>query len=139
MLKYVTISPAFGELPSAHDRNSQNQIVTVSLIPKKQILIKDAPVLKCQITEPSSTEGPAVIANIPIKITAKAVVSEFNIIPHAEVNFGPLSVNSKRQEKIVIENKGELDFKFTISKYSHNLSTRYDQKFSKIINISIRI
>jgi hypothetical protein len=40
------------------------------------ILIKDAPVLKCQITEPSSTDGPAIIANIPIKVTAKAVVSE---------------------------------------------------------------
>lgn len=76
LLKYITISPAFGELPSAHDRNSQNQTVTVSLIPKKMILIKDAPVLKCQITEPSSTDGPAIIANIPIKVTAKAVVSE---------------------------------------------------------------
>ena len=76
LLKYLTITPAFGELPSAHDRNSQNQTVTVSLIPKKQILIKDASVLKCQITEPTVNEGTAVIANIPIKITAKAVVSE---------------------------------------------------------------
>lgn len=28
-----------------------------------------------------------------------------------------MHVNSKRQEKIIIENKGEFDFKFTIAKY----------------------
>ena len=31
-----------------------------------------------------------------------------------------MHVNSKRQEKIVIENKGEFDFKFTIAKYDHS-------------------
>ena len=64
-----------GELPSAHDRNSQNQNETVCLVPLREIDIKDAPILKCQITEPSVNEG-VVIANIPIKLTAKAVVSE---------------------------------------------------------------
>ena len=28
-----------------------------------------------------------------------------------------MHVNSKRQEKIIIENKGEFDFKFTIAKF----------------------
>ncbi len=76
LLKYLSILPAMGDLPSAHDRNSQNQVVTISLNPKRQINVKDVPVLKCQITEPSINEAAAVIANIPIKITAKAVVSE---------------------------------------------------------------
>jgi hypothetical protein len=31
LLKYLTISPVSGELPSAHDRNSQSQTVTVNL------------------------------------------------------------------------------------------------------------
>ena len=43
--------------------------------PKRQILAKDVSVLKCQITEPSINES-AVIANIPIKVSVKAVLSE---------------------------------------------------------------
>jgi hypothetical protein len=43
----------------------------------------------------------------------------FNIIPQSEINFGPLHVGSKRQEKIIIENKGEFDFKFTLAKNIH--------------------
>lgn len=121
LLKYLTISPNSGELPSAHDRNSQNQNVTICLVPLKEINIRDAPILKCQITEASINEG-VVIANIPIKVTAKAVVSEFNIVPASEIYFGPMNVNSKRQEKITIENKGEMDFKFTISKHVNDVS-----------------
>ncbi len=121
LLKYLTISPVSGELPSAHDRNSQNQNVTVSLVPTREINIRDAPILKCQITEPSVNEG-VVIANIPIKVSAKAVVSEFSICPQAEIYFGPMNVNSKRQEKITIENRGEMDFKFTISKHINEVS-----------------
>jgi hydrocephalus-inducing protein len=74
VLKYLTITPASGELPSAYDRNSQNQTVQVIINTKKEINIKDAPILKCQITEPTATDNP-IIANIPIKISVKAVLS----------------------------------------------------------------
>ncbi|CAF0787663.1 unnamed protein product [Brachionus calyciflorus] len=117
LLKYLTISPAMGELPSVHDRNSQNQIVTVTINPKKEIYVKDASVLKCQITEPTVNDG-SIIANIPIKLSVKALVSKFAITPQSEINFGPILNNTRRQERFVIENKGEFDFKFTISKYS---------------------
>ena len=67
--------PASGELPSAHDRNSQNQAVQVVINPKREIFIKDAPILKCQITEPSVAEG-TIIANIPIKMSVRALLSK---------------------------------------------------------------
>jgi hypothetical protein len=74
VLKYLTITPASGELPSAYDRNSQNQTVQVIINTKKEINIRDAAILKCQITEPTATDNP-VIANIPIKVSIKAVLS----------------------------------------------------------------
>jgi hydrocephalus-inducing protein len=75
LLKYLTITPASGELPGTQDRNSQNQTVQVALNPKKEISVKDVPVLKCQIIEPSIGEG-TVIANIPIKLSVRALLSK---------------------------------------------------------------
>jgi hydrocephalus-inducing protein len=116
LIKYLSIQPSSGELLSMHDRNAQHQAVQVVLNTKKEVFVKDATVIKCQITEPQMNDG-TIIANIPIKISCKAVYSKFNIIPQTEINFGIVSVMSKRQERLVIENRGDYDFKFTILKY----------------------
>ena len=76
VLKYLSIQPASGELPSVYDRSSQNQLIQVIINPKKEINIRDEPILKCQIIEPSITENSGVIANIPIKISVKAMLSK---------------------------------------------------------------
>ena len=179
LLKYLTVSPASGELPSAYDRNSQNQIVQVIVNAKRELFVKDAPILKCQITEPtmsanananatlpvivagtisggaggatndgvSTAGGPvtnssqqqqqqigSIIANIPIKLTVKALLSKFVITPHAEINFGPMHASARRQDKIIIENKGEFDFKFTFVKNTQ-LSQQH-QESSKNTNLT---
>lgn len=76
VLKYLSIIPSSGELPSVYDRSSQNQAVQIIINPKKEINIKDATILKCQIIEPSIAESNAVIANIPLKISVKALLSK---------------------------------------------------------------
>ncbi len=43
---------------------------------KKEITVKDLPIIKCQITEPQATSEGCVIANIPIKISFKAVFTK---------------------------------------------------------------
>ena len=56
--------------------------------PKKELFVKDAPILKCQITEPSVGDG-AIIANIPIKISVKALLSKYvclSIKKHIYIN-----------------------------------------------------
>jgi hydrocephalus-inducing protein len=116
LIKYLSIVPSSGELLSMHDRNAQHQAVQVILNTKKEVFVKDATVIKCQITEPQMNDG-TIIANIPIKISCKAIYSKFNIIPQTEINFGIVSVMSKRQERLIIENKGDYDFKYTITKY----------------------
>jgi hydrocephalus-inducing protein len=145
VLKYLNIIPSSGELPV--ERNAQNQIVQIVLNPRSELFLKDSTILKCQITEPpapvplvsgsgsvaatntndktsvgpvapiSTIEPGTVIANIPIRVSVRAVFTKFNITPLSEIHFGALQVNSKRQEKIIIENRGEFDFKYTITKY----------------------
>ena len=73
LLRYLSVLPASGELPSAHDRTAQNQSVVVVVNAKREINVKDLSVLKCQIVEPPASgggdSGAAVIANIPIKVS----------------------------------------------------------------------
>ena len=40
----------------------------------------------------------------------------FNVYPIGDINFGPMMVNSKKVKTFTVENKGEFDFKYTISK-----------------------
>ena len=74
--KYLSVVPSSGDLFGLQDRNAQHQAVQVIINTAKEINIKDAPVLKCQIIEPTATDSP-IIANIPIKISCKAVFSKY--------------------------------------------------------------
>lgn len=40
----------------------------------------------------------------------------YNILPMSDINFGSLLVNSKKTRTFIIENKGEFDFKYQITK-----------------------
>ena len=57
-----------------------------------------------------------VIANIPIKISAKAVFSKFSISPINDINFGSLLVNTSKKCQFTLENTGEFEFKYAIIK-----------------------
>lgn len=76
VLKYLSLQPASGELPSMYDRSSQNQTIQVSMNAKKEISIRDEPILKCQVIDPSVSESNGVIANIPIKVSVKVWLSK---------------------------------------------------------------
>ncbi|CAF1106189.1 unnamed protein product [Rotaria sordida] len=63
------------------------------------------------------------VARIRLKISAKATYSKFVLMPEKEVNFGPMPMGtSRRIEKFIIENHGEHDFKYIISKYQREAS-----------------
>ncbi|CAF4490959.1 unnamed protein product, partial [Didymodactylos carnosus] len=65
------------------------------------------------------------IARIRLKVSAKAAYSKFSILPNQEVNFGPIPLGlTRRVEKFVIENRGEFDFKYILSKYTRESSTQ---------------
>lgn len=56
------------------------------------------------------------IANIPIRVSAKAVFSSFSICPIDDINFGCMIINNKKQTCFTIQNKGEFEFKYAINK-----------------------
>ncbi len=57
-----------------------------------------------------------VIANIPIRVSAKATFSQFSISPLDDVNFGSILINSKKQNTLTITNKGDFELKYSINK-----------------------
>ena len=61
-------------------------------------------------------ENGEIIACIPVKVSAKSIFSKYTINPGSEINFGAVTVNTKKSRTFVIENKCEFDFRFTISK-----------------------
>ena len=57
-----------------------------------------------------------VIANIPIRVSAKAVFAHCVISPVNDINFGPMTVNTRRSASFTLENKGDFEFKYAITK-----------------------
>jgi adenylate kinase family enzyme len=82
-----------------------------------EIALKDYPVLKCIVFEPSTGE---VTASIPVKVSARSVFSKYTILPMRDLNFGALIHGTKAAKQIIIENTGEFDFKYSIFKMALN-------------------
>ena len=57
-----------------------------------------------------------VIANIPIRISAKAVFAHPLISPVSDINFGPMIINARKSASFTLENKGDFEFKYAITK-----------------------
>ena len=53
----------------------------------------------------------------------KLIFNRFVLLPEKEVNFGPMPLGiARRLEKFIIENHGEHDFRYVISKYQREIS-----------------
>ena len=74
-----------------------------------------------------------VIANIPIRISAKAVFSQFFISPINDINFGSMVVHSRKSATFTIENKGEFDFRYAVTK---KLSAEQQQKQQQALSLA---
>jgi hydrocephalus-inducing protein len=74
-----------------------------------------------------------VIANIPIRISAKAVFSKFSISPINDINFGSMVVHSRKSASFTIENKGEFDFRYAVTK---KLSAEQQQKQQQVLSLA---
>ena len=63
-----------------------------------------------------------IIACIPIRISGRATYSKYTIYPVNDINFGSILINTKKSRTLTIENKGDFDFRYNISKASVPLS-----------------
>ena len=82
-----TISQAQGTL-SPTDRPSQ---VAVSFQSDQEVHIKDQPILRCQVIEPSLSDSGETIASIPIKLSVRSVFSKL-VYLYLGHTFGPINV-----------------------------------------------
>ncbi|XP_064239335.1 hydrocephalus-inducing protein homolog [Aotus nancymaae] len=106
----ISVQPKKGSLtPTEKPTNVQ-----VLFCAKKEVKIEHQPVLRCQIIEPSISEGGEIIARIPIKLSVNAVYSKYNISPSSIINFGALICGARKSTTFTIENQGVTDFKFTL-------------------------
>ncbi|XP_076808093.1 hydrocephalus-inducing protein homolog isoform X2 [Clavelina lepadiformis] len=96
-----------------NDRPTQVQVIFRS---RTEVTIRDLALLKCHVIEPNIGDGREVIASIPIRLAVRSLFSKYAIFPSNDINFGPMVINTKKTRTFTIENKGEFDFKYTITK-----------------------
>ena len=106
--RFFKIMPQQGSL-LPNDRPMQINIV---FIPPEEFQLANLPIIKCHVIEAVLGET---IAAIPIKVSARSVFSQSSITPSKDINFGPVPYGNHKRV-FEIENHGEFDFKFAISK-----------------------
>ena len=72
MTNLFSVLPSKGTL-APQDRQTAVQVIFKS---QKEVTVKDMPILKCQVIEPSITETGELIASIPVKVSVKAVFNK---------------------------------------------------------------
>ncbi|XP_062860193.1 hydrocephalus-inducing protein homolog [Trichomycterus rosablanca] len=113
----LTVTPQKGTLQPT-DRPTAVQFVFHH---NKEVSIKEQPVLHCQVNEPNSEEGGETIATIPIKVSVQSSYSKYSICPPSGINFGALIYGCRKTQTLTVENRGDLDIHFTISRIHKDL------------------
>ena len=73
-------------------------------------------VCSAQVIDIHQGEKKEVIANIPIRVRAKAVYAHYTVCPANEVNLGSMVIGSKNHCYFTIHNQGVFEFKYAINK-----------------------
>ncbi|XP_066540500.1 hydrocephalus-inducing protein homolog isoform X2 [Hoplias malabaricus] len=112
-----TITPQKGSL-YPNDRPTAVQFVFCH---NREVSIRDQSIIRCQVIEPNVAEGGETIAFIPIKVSARCLFSKYNITPPNDINFGALVYGSRKMQTLTVENRGNFEIRFTISRMSKDL------------------
>lgn len=69
-----------------------------------------------KVIEPNISNTGETIAIIPIKVSVLSIFSKYSISPSGDINFGPLVYGSRKTRSFSIENKGDFEVRFNISR-----------------------
>ncbi|RLV73221.1 hypothetical protein DV515_00017134 [Chloebia gouldiae] len=110
LASHFTVEPKSGMLTASQPG------VDVEMLfhPTREILLKNKPILYCQVRDASSGEGSELVGSIPLRVSAKAEYSKYSVEPASAINFGAMAKGSKKTLTVMLENKGTLHFKFCI-------------------------
>ncbi|XP_061578790.1 hydrocephalus-inducing protein homolog [Cololabis saira] len=104
-----TASPQSGRLMPG-DKSTQVDFVCRA---DQEILIREQPVLVCQVFDPNIGKGDKII--LDIKISVHSVFSSYQITPPCDVSFGPLVYGCKKHQSFTVQNNGVFKMDFNIS------------------------
>lgn len=76
-------------------------------------------------------EGGQTVANIPVRVSARAAYSKFSIEPASPINFGAMMKGSKKTQTVVLENTGTISFKFHIQPATEDASSLESKRYEK--------
>ncbi|CAH2323836.1 Hypothetical predicted protein [Pelobates cultripes] len=123
-----SVTPQKGPL-APNDRSTQVQIHFQS---KREVEIVDKPILRCQVIEPSLSEGGETIASIPIRVSVRSVFSKYRISPSSDINFGAMVLGSRKLCSFTLENLSQLEFRYSISKLIREVIIQPVKKGSRL-------
>ncbi|GAA6080556.1 hydrocephalus-inducing protein-like isoform X5, partial [Tachysurus ichikawai] len=119
-----TITPQKGTLHPS-DRPTCVQVIFCY---NKEVSLRQQAILHCQVTEPNIDEDRETIKIIPIKVSVQCVYSKYSIYPANDINFGPVVHGSRKTQTITVENRGEFEICFTISRMFKDLPASEQKK-----------
>ncbi|MCJ8733357.1 hypothetical protein PDJAM_G00222410, partial [Pangasius djambal] len=119
-----TITPQKGSLHPT-DRPTCVQVIFCY---NREVSIRQQPVLHCQVIEPNIEEDKETIKVIPIKVSVQCLYSKYSIHPANDINFGSVVHGSRNTQTITVENRGEFDICFTISRMLKDLPVSEQKK-----------
>ncbi|XP_039246640.1 hydrocephalus-inducing protein homolog [Pipra filicauda] len=121
--KLTTGSAKRGDLESPFTVRPQGAVLKASRPPVKvevlfhpttEVFLKSKPILLCQVIDLKSGQGGETVATIPVRVSARAVYSKYSIKPASPIDFGAMVKGTKKNQVLIVENKGTLNFKFLI-------------------------
>ncbi|KTG35348.1 hypothetical protein cypCar_00023228 [Cyprinus carpio] len=109
------LNSVFSITPQKGSLRPNNKPSTVQIIyhHNQEMSIRDSPILRCQVIEPS-LDGGETINTIPIKVSVQALFSKYSVNPSNDINFGPLVYGSRKKQTLIVENRGSFEMRFTI-------------------------
>ncbi|CAN8186514.1 unnamed protein product [Coccothraustes coccothraustes] len=110
LASYFTVTPQSGMMNASHP----DATVEILFHPTSEILLKNKPVLYCQVIDAISGEGGQAVTNIPIRVSAKAEYSKYSLVPASPTDFGAMIKGTKKSRTVVLKNNGTLSFNFRI-------------------------
>ncbi|CAN8186518.1 unnamed protein product, partial [Coccothraustes coccothraustes] len=126
LASYFTVTPQSGMMNASHP----DATVEILFHPTSEILLKNKPVLYCQVIDAISGEGGQAVTNIPIRVSAKAEYSKYSLVPASPTDFGAMIKGTKKSRTVVLKNNGTLSFNFRI-RQAPKLASALESKSSK--------
>ncbi|XP_043487241.1 hydrocephalus-inducing protein-like [Polistes fuscatus] len=105
--KNVEIDPTSGSIQAQKTIN-----VEMTFLPKNEIRLKEAPILKCHIIDTNNQA--MIVAEFPLTVSLLAYYNRFHLNPYPEINFGTIPICTKKIMYLDIENTGGFAFRYSI-------------------------